>query len=145
MRYTLVIPAYNEAALLPSTLASVRQAMQACSHAGELVVVDNNSSDDTAEVARAGGARVVFEAHNQISRARNAGAQASESEALVFLDADTRLPPGLLQTALDLLAGGACCGEPASGTGQAPASSESALQGIDVNAYAASVKVFALK
>lgn len=114
MRYTLVIPAYNEAALLPSTLASVRQAMQACSHAGELVVVDNNSSDDTAEVARAGGARMVFEAHNQISRARNAGAQASESEALVFLDADTRLPPGLLQTALDLLAGGACCGGGAS-------------------------------
>jgi glycosyltransferase involved in cell wall biosynthesis len=110
MHYTLIIPAFNEEALLPSTLASVRSAMQDCSYPGELVVVDNNSTDQTGEVARVGGARVVFEAHNQISRARNAGARASRGEALVFLDADTRLPPQLLQRALDRLAGGMCCG-----------------------------------
>ncbi len=114
MRYTLIIPAFNEEALLPSTLASVRSAMQACSHPGELVVVDNNSTDDTAAVARAGGARVVFEAHNQISRARNAGAMASHGEALIFLDADTQLPAELLQGALDRLASDTCCGGGAS-------------------------------
>jgi glycosyltransferase involved in cell wall biosynthesis len=39
-----------------------------------VIVVDNNSTDATAELARRGGARVVFEPVNQIARARNAGA-----------------------------------------------------------------------
>ena len=42
---------------------------------GEIIVVDNNSSDKTAEVANSKGARVVFEPINQISKARNTGAK----------------------------------------------------------------------
>jgi glycosyltransferase involved in cell wall biosynthesis len=42
--------------------------------AGEIVVCDNNSTDATAEQARAAGARVVFEPVNQISRSRHRGA-----------------------------------------------------------------------
>ena len=41
----------------------------------EVVVCDNNSTDRTAEIARAAGARVVFEPFNQIARARNTGAR----------------------------------------------------------------------
>ena len=55
----------------------------------ELIVCDNNSSDRTAEIARAAGAKVVFEPHNQISRARNRGASAAAGEWLVFVDADS--------------------------------------------------------
>jgi len=55
----------------------------------ELVVCDNNSTDRTAEIARAAGAKVVFEPHNQISRARNRGAQAAAGEWLLFVDADS--------------------------------------------------------
>jgi len=104
VHYTIIIPAWNEAAYLPATLAAVANAMQHCSHPGELVVVDNNSSDDTAKVATDAGATVVFEPVNQIGRARNAGAKAAASEALIFLDADTTLTPSLLQTGLDALA-----------------------------------------
>jgi len=109
--YSLIIPAYNEAEFLPTTLAAARQAMAAASWSGELIVVDNNSSDTTSAVALAHGAdRVVFEPHNQIARARNAGAAASEAAWLVFVDADTRIPPDLLQLALKALSSDAVAG-----------------------------------
>ena len=109
--YAIIIPAYNEAEELPVTLAAVRRAMAAQDLPGECIVVDNHSSDDTAAVAKAGGAdRVVFEPVNQIARARNAGAAATEAEYLVFVDADTRIEAALLTRALHLLRDGRCVG-----------------------------------
>jgi glycosyltransferase involved in cell wall biosynthesis len=94
---SVVIPAYNEEEELPSTLRALHRAFEEDGIAGaEVIVVDNNSSDRTAEVARAHGARTVFEPVNQIARARNAGAREARSPFLVFVDADTRIPPGLL-------------------------------------------------
>jgi glycosyltransferase involved in cell wall biosynthesis len=55
----------------------------------ELIVCDNNSTDRTAQIAREAGAIVVFEPHNQISRARNRGAAAASGEWLLFVDADS--------------------------------------------------------
>jgi len=109
-RWTVVVPAFDEEALLPATLASIRDAMAAVPFPGEVVVCDNNSRDRTAEVARAAGARVVFEPVNQISRARNSGARAARGEWLVFVDADTVVTPALLREALDALAAGRACG-----------------------------------
>lgn len=105
--YAIVIPAYNEEAYLADTLRAARAAMAEQETDGELIVVDNNSTDATAEVARAHGVdRVVFEAHNQIARARNAGAEASRAERLVFIDADTRVEGATLREALDRLSSG---------------------------------------
>jgi glycosyltransferase involved in cell wall biosynthesis len=108
--FAVVIPAYNEEAYLPATLAAAREAISEVAAEfgpGELVVVDNNSRDRTAEVAHEHGAdRVVFEPHNQIARARNAGAAATTAEWLVFLDADTRLTASLLRQGLAALASG---------------------------------------
>src|SRR5579863_5850305 len=56
----------------------------------ELIVCDNNSTDGTAEVARRGGAKVVFEPVNQIARARNTGAAAATGDWFIFVDADSR-------------------------------------------------------
>lgn len=108
--YSVIVPAYNEEALLPRTLAAATTAMAAVAPRGELIVVDNNSTDGTAAVARAHGARVVFEPRNQISRARNAGAAAAHGEVLVFLDADSTLPAATLRQALANLEDTACCG-----------------------------------
>jgi len=111
MRYTIVVPAWNEAAFLGASLARIREAMAGVSgHEGELVVVDNNSSDATPDIARAAGATVVFEPVNQIARARNAGARVATGDALVFVDADSWPPVALLQAALDRLAGGRVVG-----------------------------------
>lgn len=102
--YTIIIPAYNEAQELPATLAAVQTAMAQQKLRGECLVVDNNSNDATTEVALATGAdRVVFEPINQIARARNAGAKSTEAPWLIFIDADTRIEPGLLSSTLQQL------------------------------------------
>jgi len=85
---SVVVPAFNEEKLLAGSLAAIRAAMPALGEA-ELIVCDNNSTDRTAEIARAAGATVVFEPVNQISRARNAGAAAGSGEWLLFVDADS--------------------------------------------------------
>jgi glycosyltransferase involved in cell wall biosynthesis len=58
----------------------------------EVIVVDNASTDRTAEIALASGARVVPVPEHNIGRVRNAGASAAAGDLLVFLDADTVVP-----------------------------------------------------
>lgn len=108
--YSVVIPAYNEEQWLPATLDALQKAMKAIDLAGEIIVADNNSRDRTPEIAREHGAWVVLEPINQISRARNTGAKAARGRHLIFLDADTIVSAALLQTALNNLSSGACCG-----------------------------------
>lgn len=108
--YSVIVPAYNEQQWLPDTLKVLCRAMAEQPLRGELIVVDNNSSDCTAELARQAGATVVFEPINQISRARNAGAARAEGRYLVFVDADTRVSGELLAQALDNMAEHHCCG-----------------------------------
>lgn len=108
--YSVIIPAYNEEAFLPETLAALKEAMNAVDLSGEVIVVDNNSRDRTPEIAGKHGARIVFEPVNQISRARNAGARAAGGRYLIFLDADTMISAPVLRKALLNLSGGACCG-----------------------------------
>ena len=107
--YSIIIPAFNEAAELPATLAAIRIAMAAQTLSGECIVVDNNSTDATTEIAtRAGADRVIFEPINQIARARNAGVAASRGRHFIFVDADTRIDAALLSEALRLLEAGIC-------------------------------------
>ena len=87
--YSVIIPAFNEEAFLPQTLNYLQESMSRIDEQGEVIVVDNNSSDRTADIAREYGTQLVFEAVNQISRARNAGAKIAQGEYLIFLDADT--------------------------------------------------------
>lgn len=109
--YSIIIPAYNEAAELPSTLSSIRRAMEAVSLEGECIVVDNNSTDSTTAIARSHGADlVVQEPINQIARARNAGAAKARGRFLIFIDADTRIQPELLVEALHRLEETPCVG-----------------------------------
>lgn len=108
--YSIIIPAYNEEAWLPATLAALNDAMGQIPLQGELIVCDNNSSDTTARVALEAGAKLVFEPHNQISRARNRGAAEAGGRYLIFVDADTHISAELLQTALDNMEQGGCIG-----------------------------------
>ncbi|MGK0177002.1 MAG: glycosyltransferase involved in cell wall biosynthesis [Lentimonas sp.] len=109
--YSIIIPAYNEEVELPATLAALRSATATQTLKGECIVVDNNSTDRTAEIAeKAGADKIVFEPINQISRARNAGAKVSQGRYLIFVDADTRIDSTLLNEALTLLESGNCVG-----------------------------------
>lgn len=112
MEVSIIIPAYNEEVLLGQTLNTVAQAISTCGFEAdtEVIVVDNNSTDDTAKVAAQSGAVVVFEGVNQISRARNSGAKVARGKYLIFLDADTTLSAALLERAIANLRAGDCCG-----------------------------------
>lgn len=107
---SLIIPAYNEAAYIEGTILSAKAAAVEYGGPVELIVVDNNCSDDTAEIARSLGASVVFEPVNQIARARNAGAAAASGDYLVFVDADTRLQGDILAKVARNLATGRVVG-----------------------------------
>jgi glycosyltransferase involved in cell wall biosynthesis len=92
MKVSLIVPAFNEEKMLPRSLAAINAASEAF-HAEawetELVVCNNNSTDKTEEVAQTFGAKVAFEPINQISRARNRGAESATGDWFVFVDADS--------------------------------------------------------
>ena len=72
MKLSIVVPAYNEERLIGDCLGSIQAAIAAQNRAdfeAELIVVDNNSTDRTAEIATQLGARVCFE-RGQPDRAR---------------------------------------------------------------------------
>jgi glycosyltransferase involved in cell wall biosynthesis len=111
MRVSIVIPAFNEERLIGETLRQVGLASTALTRVGwsaEVIVCDNNSTDRTAEVARAAGARVVFEPINQIARARNTGAATATGDWLIFVDADSHPSPELFADAVEQIQGGRC-------------------------------------
>jgi glycosyltransferase involved in cell wall biosynthesis len=110
VKLSFVIPAHNEQALLPACLRSIHSAAAAAGLDYEIIVVDDASTDATAQAARDGGARVVTVNLRQIAAVRNAGAAAATGDALVFVDADTQVPPPTLAAALEALRDGAIGG-----------------------------------
>ncbi len=89
---SIIIPTLNEAEVLPDLLRDLdRQAA-----AAEVIVVDGGSVDDTAEIARRAGARLL-ETRAGRGRQLAAGARASEGEVLLFLHTDSRFPAGGLR------------------------------------------------
>lgn len=111
MQISVIVPAFNEERLLPASLRAVRAAIavfEARGWACELIVCDNNSTDRTAEIARAAGAMVVFEPFNQIARARNTGAAHARGDWLVFVDADSQPSLELFEEVAAEIEGGRC-------------------------------------
>lgn len=89
-RLTIVVPVLNEAGSIEAALGALAPLRQA---GAEIVVVDGGSSDDT--IARAGGlADQVLSAPRGRASQMNAGAAQGRGDILLFLHADTRLPPG---------------------------------------------------
>ncbi len=108
--YSIIVPAWNEEAVLPATLGALQAAIEDIGRPAELIVVDDASTDRTAEVARACGARVERVEKRQISAVRNAGAAVAAGRYLVFVDADTLAPAETIRAALGELDDGAAGG-----------------------------------
>jgi len=90
---SVVIPVYNDSQMLERCLAALAAQSRP---ADEIVVVDNASTDDSVEVALAGGARVVAEPMRGIAAASATGFDAAHGDLLVRLDADSVADPGWL-------------------------------------------------
>ena len=96
---SLVIPAWNEAALLPRLLDSVDVAHRRWIEAGhpadaiEVILADNGSSDATVQIASECGCTVATIEKRVIAAVRNGGAAMASGEVLAFIDADSILHP----------------------------------------------------
>lgn len=91
---SVVIPAYNEERLLPASLLALQE--QDYDGPYEVIVVNNASTDRTAEIAQVMGARVVDEPRKGYVHALQAGFAAAQGEIVACTDADTRVPPDWL-------------------------------------------------
>lgn len=92
-RVTVMIPCYNEEAGIGPTIDAIRAAMDGTDREYEILVVDDCSSDRSAEVAREHGARVIRHFENKgEGRARKTGTLHARGELVVTIDADCTYP-----------------------------------------------------
>jgi len=106
---SVIIPAYNEEKYLPATLSSLRSALASIA-GSELIVVDNESTDRTREIASEFGAKIVDESVHNIGKVRNSGGFAASGDVLVFIDADTCVANGLFQKMIETMSDERCLG-----------------------------------
>ena len=97
---SFIIPAFNEELLIGRTLEAIQKAANNVDIDYELIVVDDNSSDNTGKIATDLGARVVKVNHRQISSTRNSGAHAANGNLLIFIDADTVISTETLRSTM---------------------------------------------
>jgi len=93
---SLVIPAHKEETYRPRLLDSVELARgryRLGADAVGVIVADNASTDETADIARSWGCRVVYVKRRRIAAARNGGAAVARGDVLAFVDADSRIHP----------------------------------------------------
>jgi glycosyltransferase involved in cell wall biosynthesis len=107
---SFVIPAHNEERFVGDCIKSVTTSARVLRQPFEVIVVDDASTDRTAEIAATHGATVVKVAHRQIAAARNAGAREARGEWLFFVDADTLANPRALRACIQALQRGAVGG-----------------------------------
>jgi glycosyltransferase involved in cell wall biosynthesis len=96
MRFSIIVPAYNEAAYLGRALDSLLH--QDYNGRYEVIVVDNNSTDGTAAIAAQYGVPVVKESQQGVCAARQRGVDCANGEIIISTDADTTQPPEWLRT-----------------------------------------------
>jgi rSAM/selenodomain-associated transferase 2 len=92
MKLSVIIPALNEEQALPRTLAALAPLRD---RGAEIIVADGGSGDRTGAIAVAWGATVLRTPRGRAAQ-MNAGAAAATGDVLLFLHADTRLPPAAL-------------------------------------------------
>jgi glucosyl-dolichyl phosphate glucuronosyltransferase len=116
MLTTVIVCTYNRCKMLEKALDSLVASALPTSFEWEVVVVDNNSSDQTRDVVEGfiqrypGRFRYVFEPLQGVSYARNAGVRVSRGDVLAFMDDDVTVGPGWLSNITASLHRGDCVG-----------------------------------
>ena len=97
---TVVIPCYNQGRYVGDAIASVKR--QTYTRL-EIIVVDDGSTDECAQIAESADVRVLRQANAGLAAARNAGLNAARGEFIVFLDADDELLPDAVESGVAVL------------------------------------------
>lgn len=98
---SVIVPVRNAAAHLAAALASVQSQQPA---PAEVIVIDGGSTDDSATIARALGARVIAQDGRGLAAARNQAIRESQQPWIAFCDGDDRWAPGALECRMQALA-----------------------------------------
>jgi glycosyltransferase involved in cell wall biosynthesis len=107
---SFIIPAHNEQSAIGRTLSAINDSARAVGQLYEIIVVNDASTDATAEIARQHNATVLPVNHRQIAATRNSGGRAARGERLFFVDADTTINPQAVASALRAMDKGAAGG-----------------------------------
>ena len=99
--YTVIVPARNEADYILATLLSVKK--QKTSKDFDILVIDNGSVDNTADICKSAGYKVVHEPVAGLPKARETGRQNAKGQYLIYIDADTTMPENYLETMADAI------------------------------------------
>jgi glycosyltransferase involved in cell wall biosynthesis len=98
VKLSIIIPAYNESVHIEETIRSVQHSIENTQlQPFEIIVSDDDSTDDTGQLAKDCGAIVIKSGKRNIGATRNVGASIAKGEYVVFLDADTTVSPPLFQ------------------------------------------------
>jgi cellulose synthase/poly-beta-1,6-N-acetylglucosamine synthase-like glycosyltransferase len=107
---SFIVPAHNEQSCLGGTLMAINKAARSIGQPYEVIVVDDASTDSTADIARQHKAIVLPVNHRQIAATRNSGRRAAQGERLFFVDADTTINSRVITSALRHMDKGAVTG-----------------------------------
>jgi len=107
---SFIVPAWNEESVLGQTIDAIKNSARQLPVTNEIIVVDDSSTDQTADIAVEHGARVVRVQHRQIAATRNAGALQAHGDVLFFVDADTLINEAVVKAALGSVERGAVGG-----------------------------------
>ncbi|MGV8941058.1 MAG: glycosyltransferase [Lysobacter sp.] len=107
---SFIVPAHDEQRLIGDTLDAIHASAREVGLAYEIVVVDDASTDRTADIAIEHGARVIAVSHRQIAATRNSGAREARGDFLFFIDADTLIHPAYVRAAMTAMGDGAAGG-----------------------------------
>jgi glycosyltransferase involved in cell wall biosynthesis len=103
---SFIVPAWNEESLLGPTIDAIKNSARQLPVTSEIIVVDDSSTDQTADIAVEHGARVVRVHHRQIAATRNAGALQAHGDVFFFVDADTLITEPLVKAAIESVRSG---------------------------------------
>jgi glycosyltransferase involved in cell wall biosynthesis len=114
MLISIIVPAFNEERYIGITLDSIKQAQLLLLNEkgvpAEIIVVDNDSTDSTASMARSFDAEVFNEPTHNVAKVRNVGASRASGDILVFVDADVVVPESLLCRIYEAMSNELCLG-----------------------------------
>ena len=105
---SFIIPAWNEQDYIAATIESIQRSAKDYPH--EIIVVNDNSDDETALIAHSLGVTVIDVKHRQIGATRNSGASIASGKYLVFVDADTIIYETVVQEMVEVLSRGFVAG-----------------------------------
>jgi glycosyltransferase involved in cell wall biosynthesis len=91
---SIIIPTLNEEEHIGNVLADIKPQLRP---EDELIVVDGQSRDRTVEIARKHGAKILMQPQKGNGLARTEGARIAKNDIIVFIDADSKVPPGFTE------------------------------------------------